>query len=106
MGHGDGVSEEIPRKPVPRGRLVEFVRFIFVTLFALAGYEIAANVWTPTGDTGRTVLGIVVGALFGYVAGGVFGRQTAYAITAVEREFRRASAAEVTAGVAGLVVGL
>ena len=100
------MSEEIPPKQVPRGRLVEFVRFIFVTLFALAGYEIAVNAWTPKGDTGRSVLGIVVGALVGYVAGGVFGRQTAHAVSAVEKEFRRAPAAEVAAGIAGLVIGL
>jgi len=106
VGHGDAVSDEVPRKPIPRGRLVEFVRFIFVTLFALGGYEIGANVWIPKSDPGRTVLGIVLGALVGYVAGGVFGRQTAQAVSAVEREFTRAAPAEIAAGVAGLVVGL
>ncbi len=100
------MSDEVPRKPIPRGRLVEFVRFIFVTLFALGGYEIGANVWIPKSDPGRTVLGIVLGALVGYVAGGVFGRQTAQAVSAVEREFTRAAPAEIAAGVAGLVVGL
>ncbi len=106
VGHGDAVSESQPRKSPPRGRLVEFVRFIFVTLFAVGGYEIGAHVWTPEGDPGRTILGIVLGALLGYVFGGIFGRQTAHALGAVEREFRRAPAAEVAAGVAGLLVGL
>ena len=100
------MSDQTPPKQVPRGRLVEFVRFIFVTLFALAGYEIAANVWTPSGNTGRTVLGIVVGALMGYVAGGVFGRQTAHAVSVVELEFRRTPAAEIAAGITGVVIGL
>ena len=89
-----------------RGRLVEFVRFIFITLFALGGYEIGAKVWVPKDQPGRTVLGIVLGALFGYVFGGIFGRQTAQAVNTVEKEFRRAPAAEIAAGVAGLVVGL
>jgi uncharacterized protein YacL len=91
---------------VARGRLVEFVRFIFITLFALGGYEIGAKLWDPKDQPGRTVLGIVVGALLGYVVGGIFGRQTAHAVDEVEREFRRAPAAEIAAGVAGLIVGL
>ncbi|MDP9341305.1 MAG: TRAM domain-containing protein [Actinomycetota bacterium] len=98
------MSEPRTRKPVPRGRLVEFVRFIFVVLFAIGGYEVATNVGSQA--TGNTVLGIVLGSATGYVAGGVFGRQTATAVSAVEQEFRRASAAEIAAGVAGLMVGL
>jgi uncharacterized protein YacL len=100
------VSEDHPPKQVPRGRLVEFVRFIFVTLFALGGYEIAIHLDTARDATWRAALGIVLGALVGYVFGGIFGRQTAQALSAVEREFRRAPAAEIAAGVAGLVVGL
>lgn len=98
------MSDSHPRKPVPRGRLVEFVRFIFVVLFAIGGYEVVTNVGSPT--TGNTVLGIVLGSAVGYVGGGVFGRQTATAVSAVEQELRKASAAEIAAGVAGLLVGL
>jgi len=100
------VSEDLPRKQVPRGRLVEFVRFIFVALFALGGYEIAIHVATASDETGRAAIGIVLGALLGYVIGGFFGRQTVQAVSAVEKEFRRAPAAEIAAGVAGLIVGL
>ena len=100
------MSEDLPRKQVPRGRLVEFVRFIFVTLFALGGYEIAIHVDTSADPAGRATLGIVLGALLGYVVGGFFGRQTVQAVSAVEREFHRAPAAEIAAGVAGLIVGL
>lgn len=104
MGHGEDVtSEKSPREP-SRGRLVEFVRFIFVALFAIGGYEVATRVGTPT--TAQIALGIVLGSAIGYVAGGVLGRQTAQAVTSVEREFRRAPAAEIVAGVAGLIVGL
>jgi len=98
------VSEHHTRKPAPRGRLVEFVRFIFVVLFAIGGYEVATNVGDPT--AGNTVLGIILGSAVGYVGGGVLGRQTASAVSEVEREFHKASAAEISAGVAGLVVGL
>ena len=100
------VSEAPPSPKARRGRLVEFVRFIFITLFALAGYEIGARAWAPKDQPWRTVLGIVLGALLGYVIGGIFGRQTAQAVDAVEHEFRRAPAAEIAAGVVGLIVGL
>ncbi len=100
------VSEAPPPPKARRGRLVEFVRFIFITLFALAGYEIGARAWDPRNEPWRTVIGIVLGALLGYVVGGIFGRQTASAVDAVEHEFRRAPAAEIAAGVVGLIVGL
>ncbi|HXJ62379.1 MAG TPA: TRAM domain-containing protein [Actinomycetota bacterium] len=100
------MSEARPPRKATRGRLVEFVRFIFITLFALAGYEVGAKLWSPHDEPWRTVVGIVVGALLGYVVGGIFGRQTAHAVDAVEKEFRRAPAAEVAAGVVGLIVGL
>ncbi len=98
------MSESRTRKQLPRGRLVEFVRFIFVVLFAIGGYEVVTNIGAPT--AGHTVLGIVLGSATGYVAGGVFGRQTAFTLSAVEQEFGKASPAEIAAGVAGLVVGL
>jgi uncharacterized protein YacL len=98
------VSDDPSRRPVPRGTLVEFVRLIIVVLFAIAGFEIAQHVGTPS--TGKAILGIVLGSATGYVAGGVLGRQTMFAVSAVEREFRRAPAAEIAAGMAGLVVGL
>ena len=82
-----------PRRSPVRGGLVEFVRLIFVVLFSIAGFEIAIHVHPVT--TGRTVVGIVLGAASGYVLGGVLGRQTASAVSQVEREFARASAAEI-----------
>jgi uncharacterized protein YacL len=89
--------------PAPRGTLVEFVRLIMVVLLAIAGFEIARRV---NGSTGTAVLGIVLGSASGYVLGGVLGRQTAVAVSSVEREFRRISAAEIAAGVAGIVIAL
>ena len=92
------------RSPGPRGALVEFVRLIFVVLFAIAGYEIAVHVEAQ--GTGRIVVGIILGSATGYVLGGVLGRQTAEAVSSIEREFTKITAAEVTAGVLGLVIGL
>ncbi|MFB3737848.1 MAG: PIN/TRAM domain-containing protein [Candidatus Velamenicoccus archaeovorus] len=97
-GSGEG------RRAIPRGRLVEFVRLIFVVLFAVAGYTVARGMSNPTGRS--TLIGVVLGTGTGFVLGGVFGRQTASAVSAVEREFRRVPAAELVAGAAGLIVGL
>ena len=57
------MNEHQTRRTPPRGRLVEFVRFIFVVLFAVGGYEVATNVGSKT--TGNTVLGIVLGSAVG-----------------------------------------
>lgn len=88
----------------PRGRLVEFVRLIFVVLFAAAGYTVATRVAAST--TQKTLLGVVLGSGTGFVLGGVFGRQTATAVSTMEKEFRRVPAAEIVAGSAGLISGL
>jgi uncharacterized protein YacL len=104
LRHRVVVSEDRRRQPVPRGTLVEFVRLIIVTLFAIAGFEVGQHAGTAT--TTKAVLGIVLGSATGYVVGGVLGRQTFFAVSAVEREFRRAPAAEIAAGVAGLIMGL
>lgn len=90
---------------IPRGRLVEFVRLIFVVLFAAAGYTIVTKVSHPSTTT-RTLLGVILGSGTGFVLGGVLGRQTATAVSEMEREFRRVSAAELVAGIAGLLIGL
>jgi uncharacterized protein YacL len=102
--HGTPVSRSEHRREIPRGRFVEFIRLIFVVLFAAAGYSVATRLDSPT--TQRTLLGVILGSGIGFVLGGVFGRQTASAVSAMEREFRRVPAAEVVAGVAGLIAGL
>ncbi len=84
---------------------MEFVRLIFVLLFAAGGYTIATRVAEPS-TTGRTLLGVILGSGTGFVIGGVFGRQTVSAVSAMEREFRRVPAAEAVAGSAGLIAGL
>jgi uncharacterized protein YacL len=98
-----GSSED--RSAIPRGRLVEFVRLIFVVLFAAAGYTIATKVFHPSTTT-KTLLGVILGSGTGFVLGGVLGRQTATAVSEMEREFRRVPAAELVAGIAGLLIGL
>jgi uncharacterized protein YacL len=104
-GAGDG-NPQPEREPsrMPAGRLVEFVRLIFVALFAAAGYIVATRLGST--HTARTVLGIVLGASTGFVLGGVLGRQTATAVTSAEQQLRRVPAAEIVAGLAGLIAGL
>jgi uncharacterized protein YacL len=92
------------RRATPRGRLVEFVRLIFVLLFAAGGYTIATRLNSPS--TTRTLLGVVLGTGTGFVLGGAFGRQTVVAVGEMEREFRRVPAPELVAGMAGLLAGL
>jgi len=98
------VNRSDHRREIPRGRFVEFIRLIFVVLFAGAGYIVATRLESPT--TQRTLLGVVLGSAIGFVLGGVLGRQTATAVSSMEREFRRVPAAELVAGAAGLIAGL
>lgn len=88
----------------PGARLVEFVRLIFVVLFAIAGYVVATRSTTPSPRD--TVLGVALGTCVGFVLGGVFGRQTVSAVSSVEQQLRRVPAAEIVAGTAGLLAGL
>jgi len=90
-------------RQAPRGPLVEFVRLVIVASLATVGYVVAKQ---DNGGTARIVLGIVLGSAVGYVIGGVLGRGTATAMNAVEREFRRTPAADIMAGLLGIVVGL
>lgn len=96
--------EASERRSPPKGRLVEFVRLIFVTLFAAAGYIVATRVSasSPT----RTLAYVVLGTSTGFVLGGVLGRQTATAVRSMEQDLRKVPAAEIVAGVGGLVTGL
>ena len=74
--------ESAERPPAPKGRLVEFVRLIFVTLFAAAGYTVATGLPEPT--TSKTLVWVVLGTATGFVLGGVLGRQTATAVRTME----------------------
>ena len=96
--------ESAERPPAPKGRLVEFVRLIFVTLFTAAGYTVATRLAVPT--TSRTLAWVVLGTATGFVLGGVLGRQTATAVRTMEQQLRRVPAAEIVAGAGGLVAGL
>jgi uncharacterized protein YacL len=96
--------EAAHRPSSPRGRLVEFVRLIFVVLFAAAGYTVATRL-VPTTTT-KTLVGVVLGTSTGFVLGGVLGRQTAAAVRTMEQDLRKVPAAEIVAGVGGLIAGL
>jgi uncharacterized protein YacL len=103
-GIGPTPLDPIPPQRGSRGFLVEGVRLIMVVMFAVAGWEVAEL----TGHTRSTPLlvGIVIGSGVGYVLGGAFGRRTATAVSDLEREFRRVSAAEILSGGIGLILGL
>ena len=49
---------------------------------------------------------MVLGTSTGFVLGGVLGRQTATAVRSMEEELRKVPAAEIVAGVGGLIAGL
>ena len=98
------VREASDAARVPSGRLVEFVRLLFVVLFAAAGFSIATRLNETT--VSRTLVGVVLGTSTGFVLGGVLGRQTATAVRTMEQELRKVPAAEIVAGAAGLIAGL
>jgi uncharacterized protein YacL len=103
-GAGEPARPDDERARPPRGRLVEFVRLIFVVLFAGAGYIVATEIGNAR--TSRTLVGVVLGTSTGFVLGGVLGRQTATAVSSLEQQLRRVPAAEIVAGAGGLIAGL
>jgi uncharacterized protein YacL len=110
-GHDGPGEEEIPPEESARrsdrssrGLLVEIVRLMMVTVFAVAGWQVASSLGSESSS--RLLVGIVVGSGVGYVLGGVFGRQTASAVSDLEREFRRIPAAEILSSGIGFTLGL
>ena len=98
------VREGSERPAPPRGRLVEFVRLLFVVLFTAAGYTVATRLGHVAPP--RIVLGVALGSATGFVLGGVLGRQTYSAVRSMEQDLREVPAAEVVAGAGGLIAGL
>ncbi len=78
---------------------VEIVRLLIVALSTAAGYALAADGRVDPG--GVAVLGATMGALVGYVAGGVVGRQLRRAMGTFEDQVARAPAHQLLAGVVG-----
>ena len=104
------MTSEEPREPREaraqlRGKLVEGVRLIFITLFATGGYTIGVKA-NAEPSTARTILFVFLGAATGYVLGGIFGRLTIRAVSGMEEELRRRQPAELAGGTVGLVIGL
>jgi uncharacterized protein YacL len=86
----------------PRGTFVELIRLVLVAIFTAAGWQLG----TGLNEEGGLLIAVVLGSLVGYVVGGVIGRKTAVAVSTVEKEFQRLSAAELLAGAIGLILGL
>jgi uncharacterized protein YacL len=78
---------------------VEIVRLLIVALSTAAGYALAADGRVDPG--GIAVLGATMGALVGYVAGGVVGRQLRRSMGTFEEQVARAPAHQLLAGVVG-----
>lgn len=99
------MSTESPeRRPSSsRGTVVEFVRLILVAMFTAGGWSLGEGV-NATG--GKLVAFIVLGSAVGFVIGGVIGRRTVHAVSAVERDFHKVPAAELLAAAIGLILGL
>jgi uncharacterized protein YacL len=91
------------RREAPRGTFVELVRLVLIAIFTAAGWQLSEGLDL---EGGQLLLAVVLGALVGYVVGGVIGRRAAIAVTTVEKEFQRVPAAELLAGVIGLILGL
>jgi uncharacterized protein YacL len=95
---------EEPGRKTPRGTLVELVRLILVGLFTAGGWQIGRQIGGAS--TTELLLWVVLGSLVGYVVGGILGRRTAVAMSAVERDFSKVPASELLAGTIGLILGL
>jgi uncharacterized protein YacL len=69
----------------------------------VAGYTVATRV---SRSPSETLAYVVLGTSTGFVLGGVLGRQTVTAVRSMEEELRKVPAAEIVAGVGGLIAGL
>jgi uncharacterized protein YacL len=85
--------------------LVELVRLVVVAFCTAAGYRVAQGI-VSSSESGKVLLGAVVGSLFGYVAGGVLGRAVATLLGAAEQRIAKISGADLVAGGIGAVFGL
>lgn len=99
------MAEDAGRTGRLRGRLVEGVRLVVMATLATTGYRVGVLA-TENEQSSSTLAYVFLGAACGYVLGGVAGRLTLEAVSGIEKELRRRSAAEVAGGVVGLMVAL
>jgi uncharacterized protein YacL len=85
--------------------LVELVRLVVVAFCTAAGYRVAQGI-VSSADSGRVLLGAVIGSLVGYVAGGVLGRAVATLLGSAESRIAKTSGADLVAGGIGSIFGL
>jgi len=85
--------------------LIELVRLVVVGFCTAAGYQVAKGIASDM-NSGRIVLGAVMGSLFGYVAGGIIGRSVATLVGAAERRIAAVPGADIVAGSMGAAGGL
>lgn len=86
--------------------LVQVIRFLFVIIGAVAGYELAANViHTPRGIPG-IILYIIIGCGVGYIIGSLVGKRLDKAMNWLESTVQKMPGFDLFVGVLGLVIGL
>ncbi|MCA1833548.1 MAG: PIN/TRAM domain-containing protein [Actinomycetota bacterium] len=84
---------------------VELVRLVVTLAFTALGYGYAKS-QSVSADSGRVILGAVLGSAIGYVLGGVFGRRLERIFVGVERRFAEIDGADMVAGGIGLIATL
>ncbi len=98
-----GETRVVNEKPVRSVVTVEAVRLIVVITFTSLGYRIARAIVEV--DSGRILLGAIVGSGVGYVAGGMLGRTVERLAYGVERRVAQVAGADLVAGVLSLLAG-
>jgi len=102
----------VPGRPDAGVRAVILVsRFVLALLGAIAAYQGAASLSITSRvnspySYGLWIAVVIVGALLGFLIGGIAGRWLRGHLRAIDRAADRRSAAELTVGALGLVVGL
>jgi uncharacterized protein YacL len=90
--------------------LIEAVRLVVTLAFTAAGFVLgrAAPGWaeTATSPEASSIVGAVLGAGFGYVGGGLFGRLIRRGVERSPAVAERATGPELFAGAFGLIAGL
>ena len=98
-------SERSPAQVSRSGLFVEVVRLIIISVCMVSGREIGLRVGDSSVSANAPLVGILIGCMVGYFLGGLVGRRTADAMSELEAEFRRVSAAELLASVIGMIFG-
>ena len=86
--------------------LVQIIRFLFVTIGAVVGYELAINViHTPSGWPG-IILYVIIGCGVGYIIGSLVGKRLDRVMEWLDSAIQKMPGFDLFVAVLGLVIGL